>query len=227
MIMPKTELISEIAEDYYLSNSVKFGEFELSAHKIDPSLPLSPWYLHYPRSDEEGFDYLPEMYTKIGQAFFELAESLGLSDGDNILISPIPNGSTPLGKEFARHYHSYPDNLLSFDKTIGVKGEAIFSGPSEVFELNEEAIPIDDHISGATNNRRFINTARKQGLIVRSSFCVVDREQGGAENLNAIDVTLHSLMTASFLLRHGVENGHINQATATDVIKYQRENKIV
>jgi hypothetical protein len=53
-----SELREQIAGLYYRSNSVQFGEFRLFVHVDNPELPLSPYYLHYPKPEEQGSELL-------------------------------------------------------------------------------------------------------------------------------------------------------------------------
>lgn len=64
----------------------------------------------------------------------------------------------------------------------------------------EEIIAVDDVITTGGSTLEAIARMRDEGFQVAHAICVVDRESGGAKNLAAVGVTLHSLFTLSELL---------------------------
>lgn len=214
----------KIAELYYRSNSIRFGSFRLSAHIDNPNLPESPWYLHYPKPNERGAELLPELFELIGVEF------KSINDQHHPKISPkkigaVPMGANPLGDSLARQYPTqYPDNLLIFDKTTTPKTQFDLSAGS--FSKGDELEVVEDHISGARNNRLFKTAAEGLGLQVNYVLCVVDREQGGVANLAKSGAEMLSILTATELLDYGVAEGHITQARADEVNDYRISNQL-
>src|SRR5579871_523396 len=120
-----------IAELYFASDSFQFGEFRLSAHQENPDLPLSPYYLHYPKPGEPGAEYLPEMFSLIGEEFYNLCQSQTPAVSPT-KIAGVPRGALPLADAHAQHYPTYPANLLTFAKSE-VDGKTVFSEPEGDF----------------------------------------------------------------------------------------------
>lgn len=219
-----SEQRERIAELYYVSGSVQFGEFELSAHKDNPDLPLSPWYLHYPKQNEPGTEYLPELFELVGAEFYEMSQALHKTALPK-RVAGLPKGALGLGNALAKHYPTYPKNLLVFDKTQHRDGRTEFTDPEGEYETGDSLQPCEDHVSGARNNLLFLANARKLGLEVTSLLVVVDRQQGGVENLAKQGVTMRAVFTADELLEYGIAGGHITPATFEEVQTYRAENQ--
>jgi orotate phosphoribosyltransferase len=75
------------------------------------------------------------------------------------------------------------------------------------FVGGERAVVIEDVISTAGQVCQSIGEMRKLGLVVHEVLCVVDRQQGGGENLEAIDCRLRALYTWAEL--NELTGGHL------------------
>ncbi|MGZ6004654.1 MAG: hypothetical protein ACXWLH_00725 [Candidatus Saccharimonadales bacterium] len=219
------ELRAEIAEEYYLSNTIQFGEFRLSVHNDNPDLPISPWYLHYPKEGEPGAERLAKIYSLVGDAFFEICESQSEPVRPKKLAA-VPKGALPLVDEHAQHYDDYPNNLVIFGKVQHDDGTTEFTGPEGVWEEGDELVIGEDHTSWGRNKRLIYNAATNRGFNVKHMLTVVDREQGGVRSMASIGVNLHAVMTATQLLQHGVRQGHITQTTMDEIIIYKNKHQL-
>ncbi len=63
------------------------------------------------------------------------------------------------------------------------------------FNSGETAVVIEDVITTAGQTRTSVEQMRESGLTVRHVVCVVDRQQGGKENLESIGCSLASVFT--------------------------------
>ncbi len=213
----------KIAELYYRSGSIRFGTFRLSAHLDNPDLPLSPYYLHYPELGEDGSELLPELYSLVGQEFYDLCES------QNNPIKPdriagVPKGAMPLADAHARLYENYPKNLLTFEKKQDMN-ETQFLGPYGEFIEGEELVIDEDHTSGGRNKKLIRTAALSGGLLVFNMLTVVDRQQGGVDNMAQEGIRLLSILTIDELLRFGAENGFVAQRQVDVILEYRSLNQ--
>lgn len=216
--------VDKIAELYYRSNSVKFGAFKLSAHISNPDLPLSPYYLHYPKPGEPGSELLPELHGLIGHEFFRICQSQ-----DPIIepqhIASVPEGADPLADAFAKEYPNYPANLLRFTK-LKVANRTTFLGPRGSFSRGDETVIVDDHTSGGANKRLILATANAAGLVVPTILSAVDRMQGAEDNLAMLGVRFFAILTIEELFQKGVEQGYITQQQADEASEYRVANQL-
>lgn len=214
---------AEIADLYYHSNSIQFGEFLLSAHRDNPSLPPSPWYMHYPKQNEPGSELLPELHECIGEEFYEICQRNNLKVNR---IAALPRGAWPLGEALAKQYTDYPENLLTFDKVDDPEHGTTFTEPEGTYEVGDELIVVDDHTSGGRNKFRFLRASRAAGLVVSTVLTVVDRQQGARDNLQKVGVGFLSILTADDLLGHGITAGYITPAQVEEIQQYRQQNQL-
>ena len=217
------ETREKIAELYYRSGSVQFGSFRLSAHLDNPDLPLSPYYLHYPKPGEDGSELLPELYSLVGQEFYDICESQSPPIRP-MRIAAVPKGAMPLADAHARLYDNYPKNLLVFQKKLDTD-KTVFIGPYGEFVEGEELVIDDDHTSGGRNKRLIRAAALSSGLLVFNMLTVVERQQGGVENMAQEGVRLLSIFTMDELLRFGADTGFATQHQVDEALEYRALNQ--
>ena len=215
----------QLADLYYKSNSVKFGRFKISAHEQNPNLPLSPLYLHYPKSDEAGCELLPQMFELIGYLFHKMILD------QNIVFSKIagiPAGADPFAETTAHHFSNIPDVLLKFKKETDDVGSRIFTGPIPSQRIkSQKVLVLDDHTSGGYNKSLFVKMLEENNAVVTDVLTIVDREQGATEFLRSIGITLHSIFTISELLDYYVETKQISLQQHDEVRAYITADRIV
>jgi orotate phosphoribosyltransferase len=77
------------------------------------------------------------------------------------------------------------------------------------FIPGQVALIIDDLITSGGSVLTTAARLEEAGLTVRDALVLIDREQGGAENLRARGITLTSLLTLTKLLTFGVETARL------------------
>jgi orotate phosphoribosyltransferase len=68
------------------------------------------------------------------------------------------------------------------------------------FEAGERVCAIEDIVTSAGALLETVGALRDAGLVVETAICVVDREEGGADALAGVGVTLRPIFTAEKLL---------------------------
>jgi orotate phosphoribosyltransferase len=68
------------------------------------------------------------------------------------------------------------------------------------FEAGELVCLIEDVVTSGGALAEAVEAVREAGLVVRNAVCVVDREEGGADELARLGVRLRSLYTSSELV---------------------------
>ena len=78
------------------------------------------------------------------------------------------------------------------------------------YEPGELVCLVEDVVTSGGALREAVEAVREAGLVVRRAVCVVDREEGGADELARVGVRLDALYRASELLaaRERISNPH-------------------
>ncbi|RME83776.1 MAG: orotidine-5'-phosphate decarboxylase [Caldilineae bacterium] len=88
------------------------------------------------------------------------------------------------------------------------------------FEPGERVVVIEDLVTTAGSLIRSIETLREAGLEVTDAAVLIDREQGGVENLARAGVRLHAAYRFSTLLALLHEAGHLDAGQYRRVLSY-------
>jgi|SRR5579862_884630 len=201
-----TERQRVFADALLACGAVKFGAFRLKLHETQPDAPLSPIYvdLRVLRSFPDGLDAavlaLDELITADGLTFDVYAD--------------IPMAATPLVAVLS-HVTRIPMITPREPKTHGLSGSI-----NGVFDVGATALVIDDLVTHAESKLEAIHTLEANGVRVRDVAVLVDREQGGSEQLAAAGYTLHAALRISQLLPYWWASGALDEATYARVSAY-------
>src|SRR5258708_20705371 len=88
------------------------------------------------------------------------------------------------------------------------------------FTPGQTVLAIDDVVSRADSKLEAIRVLEANGLVVRDVAVLVDREQGGPQQLAAAGYTLHAAVRLGQLLDHWRASGGMDDATYTRVRDY-------
>jgi orotate phosphoribosyltransferase len=131
----------------------------------------------------------------IAEGMWELMEQLGLT---HCAVGGPTLGADPILSSLAYHAHTKGKQLNTFivrkeAKEHGMK--RVYEGP----ELTEgqDVILVDDVATTAGSVLKAHEKLADLKLNVRAIFVVVDRQEGGAENVAAKGLKLYSLLTKS------------------------------
>jgi uridine monophosphate synthetase len=209
-----------LARQLFDCGAIQFGAFRLKLHEKQPDAPLSPIYLNLRVPDNPKPGPLDsETVDKIGAHLYGTASRAGVKYD---AVAGIPNAGEPLAQAFSRHSVSRkPIPLLQLVKEEGPAGRKITcvkEHPGVV--LGNHVLLIDDLITEADTKKEAIQALRDKGFEVDTLLVLVDREQGGAEQLRAIGCETYAAFTLSDLLDFYLQEGKINQAKYDEVKAY-------
>ena len=169
-----TQLVEMLKE----TGAVKFGDFTLSSGR------KSKYYV-----DKYIFETNPRCLDVIGERI------AGLIPAGAQKLAGIEIGSIPLAT-IASVKSGMPFVIVRKEKK-GYGTDKLIEG---VYDKGQKVLVIEDVVTTASGALGAIRTLRNAGLVVENIVCVVDREEGGRENLEKDGVKVTSLVTSSQLL---------------------------
>ncbi|WP_174590672.1 orotate phosphoribosyltransferase [Methanocella conradii] len=159
------------------TGAVKFGDFTLSSGR------KSNYYV-----DKYVFETNPSCLEAIGERIAGLASGVQRLAGIEI-------GSIPLAA-IASVKSGIPFVIVRKEKK-GYGTNKLIEG---VYQEGDRVLVIEDVVTTAKGALGAVHALRDAGLIVDMVVCVVDREEGGRENLEKEGVRVAALVKASELL---------------------------
>ncbi|MFC1951349.1 orotate phosphoribosyltransferase [Chloroflexota bacterium] len=187
------------------TGSVKFGAFKLKLHQTNPDAPLSPIYI-----DLRIMRSFPNVMSTAVGVYREMIKNIRFE-----LLADCPTSATPATAILA-HLTARP--MISPRK--GDKGYGSGAKIDGSFRESQTVLLIDDLITGADSKFEAIRTLEDHGLVVKDIVVLVDREQGGADQLAKAGYKLHSAMKLSELLEYYLQQGKIGNETYKEVLGY-------
>jgi uridine monophosphate synthetase len=190
------DLVECIALGLHDLGAVRFGEFTLKSGRT------SPIYIDLRLLVSD-----PALMAIVARAFAGLLVGLRFDR-----IAAIPYGGLPIGQAAA---------LATGTPLIYPRREAKDYGTRKLiegrFEQGETVVVLDDLITTGGSKLEAIAPLSDAGLKVTDVVVLVDREQGGREELAARGLALHAVLTLSSLLDILVRRGRIAEAVRSNV----------
>ncbi|MGD8398180.1 MAG: orotidine-5'-phosphate decarboxylase [Anaerolineae bacterium] len=181
--------------------AIKFGDFVLASGKH------SPIYI-----DLRLLASYPDLLRLVALEYVALMRASGVIEAASRLAA-IPYAALPIGTAVALEL-GLP--LIYPRKEAKAYGTA---RPVEgAFEAGERVVVLDDLITTGGSKLAAIEPLETAGLEVRDVVVLVDREQGGREELEAAGYRLHAAFSLSGMLDVLVASSRIDAATRDEVL---------
>lgn len=185
----------------YDAGCVQFGEFKLKSGL------LSPIYI-----DLRLLVTTPSLLAQVAQAMAGLIRERELAFDR---LAAIPYAALPIGVALSLELNRpliYPRK-----ETKDYGTGRVIEGR---FRPGEKALLIDDVITKGHAKIEALAPLLEAGLVVDDILVVIDREQGGAEELAARGYRLHSVLRLSALLDTLASAGRLSHAQAQEVMQW-------
>lgn len=187
--------VSEIACALVRSGCLKFGAFKLKSGIVSPYYMDLTWLLSSPRD-----------FCCIVDIAAEEIRKIMTSDNIDKLVSIELKGALLLSSIACRL--NLPCLVIrKEEKRYGVTGRVV---GGEVVK-GEHFLFFDDVITDGKSKLDGIEPLERLGAHVEIVTVVVDREQGGRENLERLGYRLRPLTTISELVKHLFRSSHISK----------------
>lgn len=182
------------------------SEFALKIHEVKPDAPLSSFYVNLRNLPEELLD-------KIAQVLAEVS------------LDQIPDLCTGIPKTavvMAQKYSSISGIpfLDLFDKTGSGTDRRIEVKTDVSRGDGKTLIIIDDVVSQARSKFEAVKAAKGAGYTVAGILILVDRQQGGTEDLEKAGYKVYSAFKVTDIMNYYLESGKITKEQYNKVVEY-------
>ena len=193
--------------------------FKLQLHETTPDAPLSPYFfnIRVAENPTKPGTLTQETVRLAAECMYRLA-SFPIELHYHC-ITGIPNAGDPIAAEFATFDPSKPRFKL-------LKGEHGGKRTIEGFERDAPSrgstiLVLDDLINKAGSKFLAVDVmVAKYLLRVKDFVVIVDREQGGREELSLHGISLHSIFKTTELLYMYHDLGYITHELYRDILSY-------
>jgi uridine monophosphate synthetase len=189
-------LADQIALGLHELGAIRFGEFTLKSGL------LSPLYVDLRLLVSD-----PKLMALVARALARLLQDLPFDR-----IAAIPYGGLPIGQAVAMAC----DRPLVYPRKEA-KGHGTKNLIEGAYSAGEAVVVLDDLITTGGSKLEAMAPLTDAGLKVKDVVVLVDREQGGREELAAHGLALHAVLTISELLDSLVRGGRISETVRRDV----------
>lgn len=194
--------------------------FRLKLHETKPDAPLSPFYLNLrtPENPKPG-PLMFEVVELIGGQLFDLAETKGMQYD---CVAGLPNAGDPFAAAFVYAARARGKNvrLLKLTKVGTADKRQITDIAEGECRAGDQVLLVDDLVTEAGTKLEGIAAIEKHELVVAGIVVLVDREQGGAQQITERGYDFASLFPVSALLQLYVDRGRMPQADFDEIKAY-------
>lgn len=200
---PPPDAAADLIDGLYRAGCVQFGQFTLASGR------QSPIYLDLRRVMSN-----PALLRQVAAAYADLLAPLTYDR-----LAAVPYAALPLAAAAALQVNRpliYPRKEAK-DHGTGrmIEGE---------FAPGEQAALIEDLVTSGGSVLQAAQTLTGAGLAVADVVALIDRRQGGAENLAAVGLRLHAALTLPQIITGLTTLGHLLPEQAVQVEQYLNES---
>jgi uridine monophosphate synthetase len=194
-----------VATALFSAGVIRFGAFRLKLHETVPDAPLSPFYI-----DLRLVRSYPDLMDKVTDLFVDLMRGLTFD-----LIADVPTAGTPFAAIVA---HKLRKPMIT--PRMGGKQHGSRARVDGAYRAGQTAVVLDDLVTHSESKLEAVRILVEEGLVVKDVVVLVDREQGGVQQLEAAGLRCHAAFRLSELLRTYHEQRLLSSDQFAAITKY-------
>ncbi|MGD0406722.1 MAG: orotate phosphoribosyltransferase [Candidatus Bathyarchaeia archaeon] len=202
-----SSITDKVANALYLSGCLKFGSFKIKSGAI------SPYYIDLARLLSN-----PQQLCAIAEVAAEQVRRIMVSDGIDKLASIELKGAL-IVPSIACKVNLPCVVVRKEEKAYGITGRIAGADVSK----GDNILFFDDVVSEGLSKVEGIKPLQELGANVKHLLVVVNREQGGKENLEKLGFRVHALAKISEIVNSLYQNKHISKEQADKVLGYVKQ----
>jgi uridine monophosphate synthetase len=196
--------LTSLIHKLYELGAVKFGTFTLKSGIV------SPIYIDLRLTISS-----PKLLVAIAEALREAVRPCSFD-----LVCGVPYTALPFATAISIQ-HTIPMVMRRKEKKEYGTGKTI----EGIFTRGQKCLVIEDVITSGQSILETILPLEQEGLAVQDAVVLVDREQGGKQNIEKKGYRLHSVCTISSIVEELLREKKINAETAASVLEFIRSNQ--
>ncbi len=186
--------------------AVKFGTFTLKSGII------SPFYI-----DLRLIVSYPDLLERIGDIMWEQIQECRFN-----LICGVPYTALPIATAI-----SLKQGIPMIMKRKEQKDHGTKKMIEGKFESGQRCLIIEDLITSGASIMETIEPLEQEGLVVQDTLVLIDREQGGKQNLVEKGYQLHSVFTITEVFDILESSEKIDSRTAQEAKEFVKKNQVI
>ncbi len=200
--MSKEQIISRL----HTIGAIKFGSFKLKSGLT------SPIYI-----DLRLIVSYPKILAAVADEIWKLISGL-----EKTCICGVPYTALPIATAI-----SLQQDIPMIMRRKEVKEWGTKRAIEGSFQAGDRCVIIEDLVTSGSSIFETIAPLEEEGLIVRHAAVLIDREQGGAQNLMERGYQLHSVFKLSSIIYDLAKDGVIDPQTRSSVLEFLEANQVV
>jgi len=200
----ETTEIEELASALYEAGCVQFGQFKLKSGLLSPIYVDLRLLVSHPR-----------LLRRVGDLLAARAQAFKFD-----VLAAIPYAALPIGVVVSLTLGVplvYPrKEVKNYGTERAIEGE---------FQRGQTALLVDDIITQGHSKLEAIAPLEAAGLEIQDILVLVDREQGGAQDLATRGYTVHAVVTLAQILDALVDVGKLAANRRDDIKLWLMENR--
>src|SRR4030043_668582 len=178
---------SQLCLQLFYIGAIKFGDFRLKLHDKHPEAPPSPVYIDLRLLRRE-----PEAKAAAVDVYLELLKPLEFD-----LLADVPTAATPLVSSLS---DKLGIGMITPRSDVKNHGTGVKIDGMRALDQGKTVVLVDDLVTRADSKLEAARILRDEGFRVRDVVVLVDRKQGGEEQLAAEEIKLHAALTMDKML---------------------------